>query len=262
MRNFKILFLTLLISSSLQAKREYYKAGVSAASYLGLFICKRLLADNPLTKAIAHCTGHNSEDLTAGLLLGSFLWGSSYLTTNQHARTFLRGFVVTPPLISLLIPGMIWKKVAHIPLLRQYFIGCSYVGYIPLGSFNTCSNKECEGICNQCKLRRLYQTAPLVFGFYKCGKWGMRKLFPTEFELGAKEPLLGKECMICREEYQAEEAAIRLECLHHMCKECAKRTFFNHIFSDYQGACRHCNPTCPECRKPVNTSKLQAEIFV
>lgn len=264
-------------------KRQYSKAGLAAGGYLALFFCKGLIADNGIIKKIGQFTNHDPQDLTAGTLLGSFLWGSSYLVTNQQMRTFLRGFAITPPLISLVTPSIIWKKIGRIPLLRQYFILSSYLGYIPLGSFNTCSNKDCEGICNRCKIRRMYQTLPLAVGIYKLGQWGHHKLFPTEFEKEAKESLIGKQCKICLEVYTAEQEPIRLECLHHMCKSCAQQTYFQHrqqetsrvpmirndnsqefvtiVHENNSCRCKDCKPTCPECRHIVNTEKLITQLF-
>lgn len=289
MRNFNTSLLLLLISFPTQAiKREPFKAGIATGQFAILFLCGNAIADNTITKKIGKLTNIDPQDLTAGSLLATVLWGSSYVTTNQQTRTFLRAFALTPPIVSLLIPKKVWPKIAHIPILRQYFIMCSYLGYIPLGSFNTCSNKNCEGICNQCKIRRLYQSVPFAYGIYKAGQWAHHKLFPTEFEKEAKKSLIGKQCGICFCTYTADQKPIILDCLHNMCRNCIKQTFFQHTqvetaqvlitkqdenttevttelgtvtHENFSCRCKDCNPICPHCREKVNTDKLMTQVF-
>ena len=227
-------------------------------------------------KWLAEKTDTDSRDLVNSSMLATILWGSSYFIENKAIKNVLRAATIATPIIGMVTPKKMWEKVSKLPLVKDYFSFCSSLRALPLiGTYFTCKDKTCEGICNNCKLTRFYQALPAVFG----GGYVAKEL-ATHCVQKMKEAAKNKKpkrqnpgepgnsdpdhdidddnlCTICNE----NELDITLPCgnNHRFCKECTRNWFYQR----YGNELRYFdfNKKCPLCRGDVYQHALERQLF-
>lgn len=242
-----------------------------APLYIGLPIaCSALytedLAQSKIVNASAQLMAMHPRDLMKTITYASLCSLIAYMVKNKNIKKFFMCGASIPPLLGLAIPNKVWDIVGKSLITKLYYKPLSSIQYIPLiGTYFSCPEKNCPGICHACKIQRLYEALPLAALIMYGTKYAHRKFCPTEFERSALAlPDSTEQCCICLENYwipienylipnesKTKPIPIRMQpCKHHLCTDCAKESFF-----------KESNQQCPVCKKSVDIEALQATLF-
>lgn len=158
-----LLFLSLLLAtSSLNAGGSISQTAKDKAGLImgllgmgGSIALVEFLKQNNSLGGVAEQCNMSEEDLESTLTTAAFLTSISLLPFQGDFSSVCRQFVFRTPFFAGLVcisSSKTFKSVVkNIPVVGKYF--------------GACSNRSCEGICNNCKLRNGILNATLWFNF-------------------------------------------------------------------------------------------------
>lgn len=246
--------------------------------------------DTPIHTALEYVTKKihlDADDVRISAGISCALWAISTYIPHQQTKEFLQIISIALPTCAVLLSERIIKKINTIPIIKHSVALCEFCSHLPLlDNFFECTNKECNSICTQCKLRRSYQLMPLIAGIYagilRSKAYYHYHYTPLKSEfiqlINAKET-----CSICLEEYTTHRLPIQLHqdktshIKHYICTECYNEAYVKHRTANdiavtaeidgimYHGydrdptPCSHCTPKCPLCKQVLDAKNTLCE---
>ncbi len=258
--------------------------GVSAVL---LFFGEGTPIDHGLEK-ITKKVSLNANDVRVTASISCALWTISMLIPHKPTQRFLQATSIIVPVCASLLTEIIIKKLNAIPIIKEGIAWCEFCSHFPiLDLFFECTNKDCNSICTECKLRRSYQYMPLIAiiyaGVLRAQHYYKHHYAPLDAELRAL--ITSKQtCSICLEEFQEQRIPVQLHqdqsslVKHYICSHCFHDLLIQHrerndipVTTQIDGTihvsylldptpCSHCQPKCPLCNcKTLDPKNLLQE---